>query len=620
MTSVRLLFGAAAASLAVIVAACGGGGGGSTAPAVSSIGVSTPIAVATAGSTATQSVAVSIIIPKKASSASATRTPAYIPANTQALTFQLVSVNGVGQTGAPQGPFVLTLANPNCTTVASGLSCTLTVNAPVGTDIFSATSYSDAGATVQLGSGAVALTVQNNARNTASLVLTGPLASVTIFSSTTTLTNGNPSPQPTLNAGAVARRNEAAATHRGGLTLRSTTGSVQPVTSSRIFVVAVDSQGNQIINPTTYDVPITLSLSLLGLPPNVVTLGATYAGLSAADTGSASTTTDGGTITTYAPSDQITLTISGALPSPALSDYFPTVTAHYTPQGGSPQTAGPITYDVSANPLSLSFSINVTHSTPLTTGVAGTMSVTVSNTSTTPSSGTVTVNGYVQGVIPGATPFSATNSTFWSCTTNSVTTYGFNYQCNSNAGQTVPASGNAPVITVNIVPAAGNTYFVDDVYLAYTYGTLLEFYDSDTITLTSIGFSGTNYTAAPTPPATFTASSNGNAAVLDFGNPPSLHYGTVSIMPSYAYTGMYSLVGTDACTSAGIIDSAFDTALGTTSATGANNPVSFPLNVQSTTNAGPCSITIQDTNNNQATLTIQVEQTSVTVNAKQRQK
>ena len=278
----KLPYIAVVAVFAAIVAGCGGGGGGSSVlPAPASGGansvtpVTTPAATAPT-SAAPQTITLSIVIPKGVTTAQMLRGKQYIPSNTGSMTLTLVSVNGVVTSGTAQGPFNLTApsqtnVNPACTVVSNGTACTFTIIAPSGTDIFTATTFSDANATVPLGSGSVAFNVASNGRNTANLTLAGPVASVSLLSATTSLNNGNPM--------SVAVSRDAMSTARvttGGtrLPLDSVTPAPLPsaVTSSRIFVIALDAVGNQIINPTTFDIPVTITLSLNGASPNVVSL------------------------------------------------------------------------------------------------------------------------------------------------------------------------------------------------------------------------------------------------------------------------------------------------------------------------------------------------------------
>jgi hypothetical protein len=187
--------------------------------------------------------------------------------------------------------------------------------------------------------------------------------------------------------------------------------------------------------------------------------------------------------------------------------------------------------------------------------------------------------------------------------------------CTSNAGQTIAAGGSAPPITVSFFPlspvnSGGATVYTEDYGLQYTQGTLYLGPAAHANITPAFTFSATSFSTAITPPALF---SSGQSATLDFGKPPGSTSGqTVSIAAQSGFIGHYTLVGTDPCTMNGVIDTAFDNSLATISAAG-STPVSFPLNVTATSNA-MCTITIQDTMNDQASLTIQVEQASLTVN------
>lgn len=229
----------ALAVVALSIAACGGGGGGGgSAPAGSVVPTAQPtVAVSPATSAplpAGYAVAnVKITVPAanvasvaRQSAASTTRTTQTVGTGTASITFTLLQINGAAPTNAPAPQsYTLNYGSAGCSTnTAAPLVCSLNINAPIGSDVFLATTYTSGGA--QTGSGAVALSVALNSSNTASLSLDGQVSSVYLTSSST---------------------------HLGG-------ASSGNVTSMRVFVVALDSSGNIVLNPATYSSPVVLQL------------------------------------------------------------------------------------------------------------------------------------------------------------------------------------------------------------------------------------------------------------------------------------------------------------------------------------------------------------------------
>jgi hypothetical protein len=566
--SMKLDWMVALAALAVIVAACGGGGGSSVAPGTGgtssgSLPTST-LAPSTSAPLSTQSVTLSIVIPKSATTSTNVRKVKYIPSNTASLTLALVSVNGTAQSGSAQGPFNLTAPtptnpNPNCTAGSSGTSCSFTIAAPIGTDIFTANTFSNSNGTGALGSGAIEISVTANARNTASLTLDGPVASVSLFSATNGyLSNGNPLTQSPLEGeGSLVRApghanltSEQAAAISAALTRRKTahaTGSsvrapaqLAPTptpapttqTSSRIFVIALDSAGNQIINPTTFDIPITLTLALNGTPPNVVSLAVQYAGLSAADSGSQSTANDGGTITIYSPIDQITMAITANAASQ--QPFTPSISASYTPQNGSPQATSPLSFSVSATPPEPYYALSATHTGSLVTNMPGDVYATVSNTGGATSSGTIEVSGYVY--YANINGFGSTSTTFWNCTVTYASSYFSSYDCTSNAGQVLLA-GQSSAIDINVTPTSSTdvsnypSLYVGGNQYAYAY---------DDIPVSAVA------TPTPTPGPVFTISAiaEPSAAPVIYTNDQTGYLVAVTNAGQLSTTGALTLTNT----------------------------------------------------------------------------
>jgi hypothetical protein len=468
----QLLLILATATVA-LVTACGGGGGGSVAPGASA-GAPTSPPTLPPGSNATSGpmlqMALTVTIPGKKSSSRA-RGPQYIAPNSGSMSLTLLTVNGAAVQSTAQGPFNLVPGptNPNCV-AGTNTTCTFTISAPVGTDIFLANTFA-AGSGAALGSGAVLVNVRQNATNSANLSLTGPVASVQVVSAATSLYNGNPAPAPSnsdesllrgsgskvqaahqARIAALSRTNTAAA-RRGPAGAAPTPTPFGPtVTTARIFVIALDAAGNQIINPTTYDIPINLTLSLNGLPAGAVTLTVTYAGLPG-EGAPASTSSDQGVVTVLAPADAITMTLTGT--STQTSALAPTVVANYTPQGGTLQASTPLTFSVLVPPAAAVLNASASHIDPLTVGVAANMTDAFLNIGTAPTNGQIEAQGWFpsnltyNGTGPGSDPS-------WVC--GAPNNYGpyFEVDCLSNA--VVPPNGSIPIV-FNVTPNSGTSAY-----------------------------------------------------------------------------------------------------------------------------------------------------------------
>ena len=229
------------------VVACGGGGGGSVTPPVPKAS-STPSAAASSGS-GQQSVAVAaatfkITIPPGTSASSNHRAKKNVAAGTQSIVFTLTQSSTAGATlGVPSAPYALTASTPGCSTSTSGLQCSIGINAVVGTDVYTVTTYSstNAAAGTQLGSGAFSIAVQANQQNTASLTLSGNVASILMTSNI------------------AYQYSYIDSIYAGGLTLGLPNQTGLPA-SGRLYAIALDNQGNTILSPETYNAPIYVSL------------------------------------------------------------------------------------------------------------------------------------------------------------------------------------------------------------------------------------------------------------------------------------------------------------------------------------------------------------------------
>jgi len=235
------------AGLSVVACGGGGGGGGSITPPIAKASAA-PSAAPSSGS-GQQSVAVAaatfkITIPPATSASSNHRSKKNVAAGTQSIVFTLTQSSTAGATlGVPSTPYALTASTPGCSSSTSGLQCSIGINAVVGTDVYTVTTYSSTNATpgTQLGSGAFAITVQANQQNTASLTLSGNVASVLMTSNIA------------YQYGSVE------GIYAYGLTLGLPNQTALP-SSGRLYAIAIDNQGNTILSPETYNAPIYVSL------------------------------------------------------------------------------------------------------------------------------------------------------------------------------------------------------------------------------------------------------------------------------------------------------------------------------------------------------------------------
>jgi hypothetical protein len=292
MIKERYLIGLA---VIAVLAACGGGGGGST----PSTGSSVPSGYARA--------LFSLTVPGGSSSSSVRRAQ-YVAPGTQSIELTLIQADGVAVSSTPLGPFNLTAGSPGCATTVAGLTCSFSISAPIGTDVYLATTYSQINGQSQIGSGAVALSVAQNSANQANLVLSGPIQSIVAFTNNAanndTLWNGIGQFDPHI----YQYSSESAARHPQVVASSGPTA----IPSERLYFIASDVAGNVILNPTTYDQPIVLTLFLNGGPANVTLADVPPSGIGSAG----STATNGGTVDVYSPSDVVTLSIIPTVNSP----------------------------------------------------------------------------------------------------------------------------------------------------------------------------------------------------------------------------------------------------------------------------------------------------------------
>jgi hypothetical protein len=321
---------AALAVVALAVAACGGGGGGgSTGTAGSALPTAPAVVPSTAPATAGPLPAgylvanVTITIPKGSFTAS-TRRAQTVGTGTQSITFQLLQFNGASVTNPSTQAYGLTSTSPGCSVnaVTGNLNCSLNIDAPIGSDIFLAQTFTGANGSGSLtGSGAVQLSVAQNASNAATLSLSGQVASVFLAASGPYLGS-----VPT----SVTRRSA-----------QSTTFS-----SLRLFVTALDSAGNPILNPTVFTTPVYLQLFYPDGGTPDVSLQVVPGSEGGATT---STSLNFGSVAVFAPTDTITatlLTVGSAAPFATINSSIGSTTLLSSPAPYPTPLAGALSFFV----------------------------------------------------------------------------------------------------------------------------------------------------------------------------------------------------------------------------------------------------------------------------------
>ena len=213
MNTIRL----SAAALTAALAACSGGGAARP-------NVVPPVAGQAAASGARAAATFTIQIPLAGrTTGSAQRKAAYFSANTASFTVQIVSNNGQSYTGQQPGAINTGPSMPNCTSNGTTLTCTGTIDVPVGSDVLNVTATSGANNSgAPLSMGQVVAQISGTAANAITVTLDGVVAGVKV---------AFPATQPAP-------------------------GSAQTIP---VTISAVDCSGATIVGPGNYTVPITLT-------------------------------------------------------------------------------------------------------------------------------------------------------------------------------------------------------------------------------------------------------------------------------------------------------------------------------------------------------------------------
>lgn len=323
----------ALAVVALAIAACGGGGGTSAPSSVVPGGNSTPAATATTPSGSSALPQFKVTITTGASSSSKVRQPKEIAAGSNSITFTLLQTSGTGSV-SPQ-TFPLT----NC-----AVSCTLSVSAPTGTDVFLVQTFSSStGTGSMLSSGALSVAVVQNSTTTASISLNGTVSNVVLAATSSYLGQVSEA-----KARGAAPQAQTRATLSGGY-----------ITSASIYVIALDNQNNVILNPTTYSEPITLQQTFdYGYNPDV-TLSVTSAATGVTSTTSAAY----GTLTVTSPSDKISATSIAGVTNPSFNYYLAAYFGSSTPAPASTAYPSPLPSSIPELQLSVTLPSPLTVST-----------------------------------------------------------------------------------------------------------------------------------------------------------------------------------------------------------------------------------------------------------------
>jgi hypothetical protein len=362
----------------MLLAGCGGGGSNA------SVAPSGPIGGGGSGTTTPTQILISIptLVP------SSVRRAANVSPATQSFVVTLVSANGVSENASVETD----LSGPNCVSASGSSSCTATIDAPTGNDVFTVALYAQPGGTgTLLGSVTAPQTITLNATNRITLDVNGVIGSLFVAIVTPTATTGT------------------------------------PLTSSA-YVIALDPSGNIIVLPGGYVTPITVTsgdttghVKLAvngGTPLSSVSLTSPHDLLSVVYDGGGAAQTASITATTPGTSSTISATAPFAVGSGAPPLAFTLTPGAYTTGGHA------IAFTASAASETATFTL-AGGTPPYTVHSGATSTATVS-----PASGNATTTYTVTSVAVGATSITVTDS--------------------ANVSTTIPVSVAAPALTSTV--------------------------------------------------------------------------------------------------------------------------------------------------------------------------
>lgn len=340
---------------AAVVAGCGGGAATNALPGNH------------AGTGATPAQATMRIFIPQPGTASLARAPQYISANTKSVVITLTSVNGAPPSPAVP-PTIFNISVPPCTAVTGGISCSVTVGAILGNDVFTIVAYDAANGTGNvLSSGTVTVAVGPGTNTPPPVALGGNVAKVVV--------TAPPSATPAPN----------------GDLIPSIDGTVQTI---QVSVAAYDASGNLIVGSAPFASPIPITL--VGDPNGALTVSPT---------------------SVIAPNQNVvTLGTSGkmfyATPSPVQpAPTLATATLTFGPTGanGTTFTIDPLQFDLPSGGLSkvLPAPATTTIGIQEAGATAFTINAFVSGSTQTPFLGTC---AGTSGTSPSLVPFTCTSS------------------------------------------------------------------------------------------------------------------------------------------------------------------------------------------------------------------
>jgi hypothetical protein len=255
---------AAAALVCALFSACGGGGGGGGAS------VSPPTKVgsnATAGPSAAATLSVSFQQYTPVQTSSTKRAPKFVSPATQSIGIAVLAANGTTITNPVATTFNVSPAATGCTTSAGTVTCTASIDAPVGSDVLAITSYAGQNGTgTALGTTQAPATIVQNSTNRIPLSIGGTIANLELF-----LANPTNSTSPNFTLGTAS--------------------------TSLVVIVPLDASGAVIVNPGDYNPAIALTLSTTDSGAFSLVLDGTPSGSSA---------------TVASPNDQAVLAYNGS--------------------------------------------------------------------------------------------------------------------------------------------------------------------------------------------------------------------------------------------------------------------------------------------------------------------
>jgi hypothetical protein len=265
-----ILAGASLAALAAIVA-CGGGGGGSGSANLP-------------GSTSYANATFTIAVPSASTTSSTQRKAAFISPGAQSISITVTGQSTATTTTTAGATTVanLTSTSPNCSaaTASAPLTCTVSLNSPVGNDTFAVSLYSGLnGAGTLLGTSTVAATIGGSGVTNVPVAIGGVVESIDV-----TVTAGNgliPGGYPTSVPVVVSAKDPSGATIVGSAPY-----------SNPITLTNADTSGITTLSTTTVTSPatvVTLSyvptdantgvLNVSGLPFGETSIGASASGV-----------------------------------------------------------------------------------------------------------------------------------------------------------------------------------------------------------------------------------------------------------------------------------------------------------------------------------------------------